>query len=199
MTKKKHTHTTRPDRPVEESSPGVVEEPVPEPEVPSMPSDTPPEEAEAPVETAATPDLAAEYLDQLQRLKAEFDNYRKRVAREKQDWWRQARASAVTQLLPVLDDYRRALRHAGPEAPDGAGLLLILKRFEEGLTRLGLEEMKTEPGTDFDPEVHEALLTSPSGDYPEGQIVETLEPGYLLDGVMLRPGKVAVSSGPASE
>ncbi len=142
-------------------------------------------------------DLSAEYLDQLQRLKAEFDNYRRRVAREKEEWFRLAKAEVMAGLLPVLDDLRRAREHSdgSDEPPDAQGLLLILKRFEDILAQLGLEEQDTRDGHEFDPEIHEAVLTEPSEETSEGRIVRILEPGYSFDGRMLRPGKVSVSSG----
>jgi len=143
---------------------------------------------------------AAEYLDQLQRLQAEFDNYRKRVRREQEDWQRAAQAELVSRLLPVLDDLRRAREHgAGDEAPDAAGLLLILKRFEDLLSKAGLEVQATEPGATFDPEEHEALLAVPSTEIEEGGIVQVLEPGYRFRDRLLRRSKVSCSTGPPQE
>lgn len=144
--------------------------------------------------------LAATYLDQLQRLQAEFDNYRRRVRREQEDWFRQAKVELVELLLPVLDDLRRARDHAGPDGPpDAAGLQLILRRFEDALNKAGLEEQKAEPGAAFDPEQHEALLVVPSAEQPEGAIVRVIEPGYVFQGKMVRRGKVACSSGSMPE
>lgn len=141
-------------------------------------------------------DLAAQYLDQLQRLKAEFDNYRKRNTREREAWWRDARATVLTELLPVLDDVMRARSFVDQGQPaDAAGLLLIMKDFVSRLSKMGLEEMTTEPGTEFDPELHEALMAVASNEIPEGRIASTLEPGYLYEGRILRRGKVSVSSG----
>lgn len=151
-----------------------------------------------PEEGGEAPDLTAIYLDQLQRLKAEFDNYRRRVAREREEWFLDSRAEVLRQLLPVLDDLRRAREHnrTPGEAPDAAGLLLILKRFEETVAQLGLEEQDASPGTEFDPERHEAVLATASEEIPEGRIVQAMDPGFLLKGRLLRPSKVAVSSGP---
>jgi molecular chaperone GrpE len=158
----------------------------------------PPAPKVVPVEEAAA--LAVSYLDQLQRLQAEFDNYRRRVRREQEDWFRQAKAELVAVFLPVLDDLRRARDHAGPDGPpDAAGLVLILRRFEDALNKAGLEEQKAEPGAAFDPEQHEALLVVPSAEQPEGAIVQVVEPGYLFQGKLVRRGKVACSSGPMPE
>jgi len=145
--------------------------------------------------------LAGEYLDQLQRMKAEFDNYRRRVVREREDWFESARAEVVRQLLPVLDDLTRAKAHqtVSLETSEAAGLFLILKRLEDVLNQLGLKEQEAGKGTEFDPEVHEAVMSAASGEVPEGCIVQVIEPGYLFQGRMLRPSKVVVSSGPAPE
>ncbi len=144
-------------------------------------------------------DLSAVYLEQLQRMKAEFDNYRKRVNREREDWSVSAKVEVVRRILSVVDDVRRAREHERDTGePDAAGLLLILKRFEDILTQLGLEEQRAEPGKEFDPELYEAVLTFPSEKVPEGRILQTIEPGYVFHGRLLRPSKVSVSSGPAT-
>jgi len=150
---------------------------------------------------AASEDLAAEYLDRLQRLQAEFDNYRKRIQREKEAWRRQTKIGVLRELLPVLDDVNRARGHmeTSKATPDGEGLMFILKKFADVLSQLGLEEMPTKPGTEFDPERHEALLNSPSDEIEEGGVVSTLEPGFIFEGEIVRPGKVLVSSGPATD
>lgn len=153
-----------------------------------------------PEEEGATEDLANRYLDQLQRLKAEFDNYRKRIAREKEGWWRESRASVLNELLPVVDDVKRARAFSErAETLDPSGLVLILKNFATTMSKLGLEEMDTTPGTEFDPELHEAVFAVPSAEVDEGRIVETVEPGYLFEGQILRRGKVTVSSGSPPE
>lgn len=157
------------------------------------------DEVEAPREEGASEDLANRYLDQLQRLKAEFDNYRKRIAREKEGWWRDSRASVLSELLPVVDDVKRARAFSERGEPlDPSGLVLILKSFATTMSKLGLEEMDTMPGTEFDPELHEAVLAVPSK-VGEGRIVDTVEPGYLFEGQILRRGKVTVSSGSPPE
>ena len=159
-------------------------------------SDAPAVDAEEIVDNAEPEDKAQEYFEQMLRLKAEFDNYRRRVSKERQEWARSARASVLSELLGVLDDAKRARRHAeDSEQIDAEGVMLILKRLEERLAQLGVQEMDTQPGAEFDPEMHEALMTTPSEEIPEGHIVMTLEPGYVFEEQMLRPGKVSVSSG----
>jgi molecular chaperone GrpE len=143
---------------------------------------------------------AAEYLDQLQRLKAEFDNYRKRTAKEREVWFVQAQAELAEGLLPVLDDLRRAREHeAAGEVAESEGWRLILKRFEDTLGKLGLETQEAEPGREFDPEQHDAVMAEPSADVPEGAILRVLEPGYLFRGRLLRRSRVSYSTGPAGE
>lgn len=148
---------------------------------------------------ASVEEPVASYLEQLQRLQAEFSNYRRRLQREKAEWDVRARADLLVTLLPVLDDTARAraaaLEH--PLGPGGEGLLLILSQLAETLRAQGLVEQPTPRGTLFDPEQHEALLTEPTREFPEGVILETLQPGYLYGGQLLRPARVRVSRAPA--
>ena len=156
----------------------------------------------APMAESLPPEkLASTYLDQLQRLKAEFDNYRRRISREKEEWFEAARAGVIQQLLPAVEDLRRARNHcqAPGDVPDAAGLYLILKRFEDLLGQLGLSEQDAHSGLPFDPEQHEAVMALPSEEIPEGDILQLVEPGYLFQGRLLRRSKVCVSSGPAPE
>jgi molecular chaperone GrpE len=143
---------------------------------------------------------AADYLDQLQRLKAEFDNYRKRTAKEREDWFLHAQAEIAEALLPVLDDIRRSREHeTAQEVAEPAGRQIILNRFEDLLEKLGLEKQGAEPGAEFDPEQHDAVMAEPSAEIPEGKILRVLEPGYLFRGRLLRRSRVCYSTGPAGE
>jgi molecular chaperone GrpE len=130
-----------------------------------------------------------EYLDALQRLKAEFDNYRKRVARNKRDLSARAHERLVRELVPVLDDLERALAHEG-NLEDG--IRLIHRQLDEALTKEGLVEVET-TGM-FDPHTQEALLAQPS-DEAEGTVIEVLQKGYLLGDRVLRPARVVISQG----
>jgi molecular chaperone GrpE len=156
---------------------------------------------EAPAGGQARPltDEEEGYLLQLQRLQAEFSNYRKRITRERAEWENRARGDLVAGLIPVLDDLARARdAHASnPPSAEAEGLLLILAHLEEALAVAGLEKQATPAGTLFDPHVHEAILSSPSDEVPEGAIIETLQPGYLLRSQLLRPARVRVSQGPS--
>jgi molecular chaperone GrpE len=154
-------------------------------------------EAPGPVdELAAVARERDEYLDHLRRLKAEFDNYRKRVQRDNEQLRLRAAETVVESLLPVMDNLSRALE-AGDKHEDGlllAGLTLVSDQLRGTLTGHGLEEIEVEPGTSFDPEYHEAIMAQPSSDHAEGTVTQVLERGYLLHGKLLRPAKVIVAS-----
>jgi molecular chaperone GrpE len=136
-----------------------------------------------------------EYLDHLRRLKAEWDNYRKRVQRDNEELRLRAAETVVESLLPVMDNMSRALE-AGDRHEEGqlvAGLSLVSDQLRGTLAGHGLEEIEVEPGTMFDPEYHEAIVAQPSEEYEEGTVTQVLERGYLLHGKLLRPAKVIVA------
>jgi len=135
------------------------------------------------------------YLDQLQRLKAEFDNYRKRLQREGEALRLRAAEGLVESLLPVVDNMERALEAAGKheESKLVEGVELVSEQLRSVLASQGLEEVPAEPGVPFDPTVHEAVLAQESAEYSEGTIAAVLEKGYLLHGRLLRPVKVIVA------
>lgn len=142
--------------------------------------------------------IAAErddYLDHLRRLQAEFENYRKRVRREAEELRLRAGEDVVEALLPVVDNMARALEAADrhEEGQLIAGLQLVSGQLHDALAAHGLEEVPTAPGDPFDPTVHEAVMTQPSGDHDEGAVLQVLERGYLLHGRLLRPAKVVVA------
>jgi len=135
-----------------------------------------------------------EYLDRLQRLKAEFDNYRKRAARDQESLVARAHERLVEKLLPVLDDLERALEAAEQheEAKLEEGVRLVHRELAATLGKEGLVEIDTD-GV-FDPHVHEALLAQPS-EADEGTVIQVLQKGYRLGDHVLRPARVVVSSG----
>jgi molecular chaperone GrpE len=134
-----------------------------------------------------------EYLDSLQRLKAEFDNFRKRTARDSAAQSARASEALVKELLPVLDDLERALVAAEDheEAKLEEGVQLVHRALADVLARTGLVEIETD-GT-FDPHVHEALLTQPADDTEPGSVVQVLQKGYRLGDRVLRPARVVVA------
>ena len=133
-----------------------------------------------------------ELIDTLQRVKAEFDNYRKRASRDQESLVARAGERIVKELLPVLDDLERALEaaHAHEEAKLEEGVTLVHRQLEQILEREGLSPVKTDGK--FDPHVHEALLTQPSAD-EEGAVIEVLQKGYRLGDRVLRPARVVVA------
>ena len=137
---------------------------------------------------------AAEHLDDLRRLAAEFDNYRKRSAREQQGLVARASERLVKELLPVLDDLERALEAAEQheEARLEEGVKLVHRAFADALRKEGLAEIATQG--EFDPHVHEALLSQPS-EAPEGTVIQVIQKGYRLGDRVLRPARVVVSAG----
>jgi molecular chaperone GrpE len=137
------------------------------------------------------------YLDDLQRVAAEFENYRKRVARDQENLAARAHERLVKELLPVLDDLERALGAAADSRhPERGrveeGVRLVHRELEEALAKEGLVEIETNGR--FDPHVHEALLSQPS-DKDDGAILEVLQKGYRLGDRVLRPARVVVSQG----
>jgi molecular chaperone GrpE len=135
-----------------------------------------------------------EYLGDLQRLAADFDNYRKRAAREQQAFAARAHERLVAKLLPVLDDLERALDAAEhhEEAKLAEGVALTRSSLVSTLASEGLVEIDA-TGT-FDPHVHEALMTQPAGDAEPGHILHVVQRGYLLGDVVLRPARVIVAA-----
>jgi molecular chaperone GrpE len=159
------------------------------------------ETTETPEEVAAVDPLEAvtrerdEYLDALQRLKAEFDNYRKRVARDQRELTARAHERLMKELVPVLDDLERALEAASEheEAKLEEGVRLVHRAFADVLAREGLVQIETDGK--FDPHTQEALLSQPS-DEEEGSVIQVLQKGYSLGDRVLRPARVVVSGGP---
>jgi molecular chaperone GrpE len=133
-----------------------------------------------------------ELIDTLQRVKAEFDNYRKRAARDQASLVARAHERLVKELLPVLDDLERALGAAEQheEAKLEDGVRLVHRSLADALSREGLAEINTDGK--FDPHVHEALLTQPS-EAEEGSVIEVLQRGYKLGDRVLRPARVVVA------
>ena len=152
------------------------------------------------VELEAARTRAEEYLADLRRVAADFDNYRKRVARDAQAQSTHAAESLVQELLPVLDNLERALDASEhhDQAKVAEGVQLVRQQLTDLLKRRGLEEIPAEPGSAFDPHVHEALSQQPS-EHPEGAIVEVWQRGYRLGDRVARPARVVVSSGNEGE
>ncbi len=164
------------------------------PEVVPAPRETAESEgAEMADELEAARGEAAQYLDHLRRLQAEFDNYRKRVVKEQTDLAELGAMPVARRLLEVLDDFELALT-AADETHDFdkfvKGVELVYAKLADALKAEGLERMPAE-GAPFDPELHEALLQTGDGE-GEPVVVDVLRPGYTLKGRVLRPAGVRV-------
>jgi molecular chaperone GrpE len=136
-----------------------------------------------------------EVLDNLRRVAADFDNYRKRVAREQAQLYSRAAERVVVKLLPVLDDLVRALEAAEhhEEAKVLEGVNMTKDALAGVLASEGVEEISTDGA--FDPHVHEALMTQPAEGVEPGHIVHVIQRGYRLGDVVLRPARVIVAEG----
>jgi molecular chaperone GrpE len=135
-----------------------------------------------------------EYLADLQRVAADFENYRRRVARDQESLVARAHERLVKELLPVLDDLERALEAAAEheEAKLEEGVRLVHRELSQALLKEGLVEI--EANGRFDPHVHEALLSQPS-EADEGTVIEVIQKGYRLGDRVLRPARVVISQG----
>ena len=133
-----------------------------------------------------------EYLNDLRRVAADFDNYRKRTARDQESLVARAHERLVKELLPVLDDLERALEAAAEheEARLEEGVRLVHRELRDALAKEGLVEIET--NSRFDPHVHEALLSQPS-EQDDGAILEVIQKGYRLGDRVLRPARVVIS------
>ena len=138
---------------------------------------------------------AAEYLDGWQRALADFTNYKRRMERDQQLNYQNAIGTAVKRYLPIVDDLERALNNR-PAEGEGAvwasGIELIYRKFLTALEADGVKPMQAE-GTQFDPNLHEAISQEPSPEHDSGQIIEVLQKGYLLGDRVLRPAIVRVA------
>jgi molecular chaperone GrpE len=135
-------------------------------------------------------------IDRLARLQAEFENVRKRTAREQQDFREYAVADAAKTLLPIVDSFERALQtSAGDKSEFRGGVELIYKQFQDALAKLGLRAIPAK-GEVFDPHLHEAIEMVDTRDAEDHQILEELQRGYKLKDRLLRPAMVKVARNP---
>jgi molecular chaperone GrpE len=133
-------------------------------------------------------ELNARYL----RLAADFQNYRKRVERERSEIYAYANEKIVLELLDVADNFERALQHSGSNESFAEGMSMIFKQFMGVLERSGVEEIIAE-GEPFDPNFHHAVLTESSADIESGKVIQVLQKGYLLNKKVIRPAMVKVA------
>ncbi len=132
--------------------------------------------------------------DRLLRTAAEFDNYRKRVDRERRDLWEFAASDVLAELLPILDNFERALQAPAPPEADAfrKGFELIHRQMLEMLRKRGVMPVDA-LGKDFDPKFHQAVFHEASDEHREGEVIEELQRGYMLGDRLLRPAMVKVA------
>ena len=138
-----------------------------------------------------------DYKDLLLRKTAEFDNFRKRTERERQQFAESAAADVIEELLPLVDDLERALKaEAGPQGADAyrKGVELIHRQLNDILRKRGVRPIEA-LGADFDPHFHQAVSYEPAEGRREGEIIEDFRRGYLLGDRLLRPSMVKVAKG----
>lgn len=137
-----------------------------------------------------------EHQQRLLRAQADFDNFRRRTRQEKEEFAKYASLKVVEQLLPVVDNFERALA-AGKDSSDYDALIkgvdMIFRQLDQVLAAEGLTRMES-VGQPFNPEFHQAVMQVESDEYEEGIVVEELQKGYLLKDKVLRPAMVKVSS-----
>lgn len=138
----------------------------------------------------------ADLTADLQRTRADFENYRKRVEAEKQAARASGQSAAILKLLPVIDTIDRAVAHTPEELADNAwvqGVGKLPKNLEKSLTALGVERIVATPGTVFKPELHEAIQFDEEAEGDKEVIIEELQAGYLLQGAPIRHAMVKVT------
>jgi molecular chaperone GrpE len=155
-------------------------------------------------EGATTDGTAAQTAQQIEllsnqymRIAADFENYRKRTAKEKDDLDAQVKRNTITELLPVVDNFERARAHLKPQN-DGEMAIhksyqSVYKQLVDCLKRLGVSPMRPE-GQPFDPNLHEAVMREPTDEYPEGTVLEELVRGYFIGDRVLRHAMVKVAA-----
>lgn len=128
------------------------------------------------------------------RLFAEFENYKKRTAKERVELFKTASKEVMVALLPVLDDFERALSEMDSDNDDLTGIRLIYNKFSDTLKQQGLTLMEIEPNTVFDAELHEAITQLPASEqHPKGSIIDVVGAGYKLGDLIIRYPKVVVA------
>ncbi len=164
----------------------------------TMPQDDVKETLHAPTETATDAQRAEEHLRDLQRLAAEFSNYRKRVGAEKDEVVRYANANLIGRLLQVLDSFDRALESLPAELQHFSwvdGIWLVERQMRAILEAEGLVPIAA-VGKPFDPYEHEAVMHDETNEVPEGTVIAELQKGYKLHDRVIRPALVKVARAP---
>ena len=144
---------------------------------------------------------AKENYDRLLRMAADFENYKKRAAREKEDWTKFANEDLIKSILPFIDNLERAVNHAQKIADTGVlveGVRMTLQQLLQSLNKFGLSSFES-VGKPFDPAMHEAMLVVETDKHEPNQVVEEFQKGYLLNDRLIRPATVSVSKATEKE
>jgi molecular chaperone GrpE len=144
---------------------------------------------------------AKDVYDRLLRTAADLENFKKRAAREKEDWLKYANEDVIKSILPFLDNLERAVAHAEKARDTGVlieGIRLTIQQLLQGLTRFGVTPIQA-VGNPFDPALHEAMLVVETDQHEPNRVVEEFQKGYLLNDRLLRPSTVSVSKPPGKE
>lgn len=138
-----------------------------------------------------------EWTNHCKRIAADFENFRKRTQKEKEDLEQQIKCRTVEELLPVVDNFERARSQIKPQGDEGMAIHKsyqgVYKDLVERLKRIGVSPMRSE-GKEFDPNLHEAVMREPSEEYAEGTVIEELVRGYMLGDRVLRHAMVKVAT-----
>jgi molecular chaperone GrpE len=142
---------------------------------------------------------AAKWRELALRTAADLDNFRKRVAREREDAMKFANQALLEELLPVLDNFEMGMQAAAsdPGSMIYIGMEMVRKQFADLLAAQGVSEVPADPGAPFDPLVHEAMLQEESATVPEGRLLRIMRRGFRLRERLLRPASVVVAKAPA--
>ena|SRR5437870_988724 len=176
----------------------VSAKPMPSPAAPAPATD--PEQAEAEDAMAGLQGDLDRFRDLALRSQADFENYKKRSAREKAEAIKYANSALLERLVSIIDNFELGLAAAkerGEQSPIYSGMILVQKQLSDLLAENGLQPIEAE-GKTFDPNLHEAIAHEPS-DSPEGTVIRQARRGYRFKDRLLRPARVIVSSGPAKK
>ena len=153
-----------------------------------------------PSEAEAATDELTKWRELAMRTAAEYDNYRKRCVKEREEFCRYANRGLLEELLPVIDNFEMGMMMAGQDTSSMIyiGMSMVQKQLQDFLSSQGVEPIATEVGQAFDHNIHEAIQSEPS-DKPEGTIIRILRRGYNMKGRLLRAVNVVVAAAPEVE
>lgn len=171
----------------------IKEEKTSDAEQPEAEGEEPAEKAENIAEEKEAKEPEEDESSRYMRLMADFQNYKKRVEKEKSDIYSYANEKLVIELLNVLDNFERALEHEGEDKSFHEGMKMIFRQFLDVLEKSGLKEIEA-LGEEFDPNFHNAVMNEDTEEYESGKVSGVMQKGYTLNGKVIRPSMVKVAS-----